>query len=187
MLNYANYKMIKFPASLTTITPYSKLLAGILFIALIITAFFAGMKYQAMTDFIKIQQSNLITAPPSPTPDPTANWKVYRDEKYGFEINYPKDWKKNEDFSGIIFSESEPASGQGVFWQGTFRISISSNSGQLNLNEWIQNFKQESATGANLIRGIVDVTLGGRPAKKASVFAFDGENIETITVDKTNV
>lgn len=29
---------------------------------------------------------------PSPTPDPTANWKTYRNDKYGFEFKYPEDY-----------------------------------------------------------------------------------------------
>ena len=60
--------MIKLPQSLTTVTLFSKLLAGILFFIFIITAFFAGMKYQTMTDLIKHQQANFITTKPSPTP-----------------------------------------------------------------------------------------------------------------------
>lgn len=32
------------------------------------------------------------TTQSSPTPDPTANWKTYTSEKYGFSIKYPNDW-----------------------------------------------------------------------------------------------
>ena len=30
---------------------------------------------------------------PTPTTDPNANWKIYRNEKYGFSFNYPQNWK----------------------------------------------------------------------------------------------
>jgi len=73
--------MIKLPSSLTTVTRFSKLMAGVLFIVFIISAFFAGMKYQAMTDLIKIKQSNLITAQPSPTPANLANDSLILFEK----------------------------------------------------------------------------------------------------------
>lgn len=33
-----------------------------------------------------------VTPSTSPTPDPTANWKTYINESYGFEIKYPNDW-----------------------------------------------------------------------------------------------
>lgn len=29
---------------------------------------------------------------PEPTPDETANWETYTNNKYGFEIKYPSDW-----------------------------------------------------------------------------------------------
>ncbi len=59
---------MQLPPSLTTVTPFSKLLTGILFIIFIILAFFAGIKYQAMIDLIVYQQSNLIIVKPTPTP-----------------------------------------------------------------------------------------------------------------------
>ena len=82
---------MRLPRSLTTVTLFSKTLAGILFLALLLTAFLAGMKFQAMTDLIKIQQSNPLKAKPSPTPVDTVNWKTYTNNTYLYSIQYPSD------------------------------------------------------------------------------------------------
>jgi hypothetical protein len=84
---------VKLPKSLTTVTLFSKTLAGTIFIALVLTAFFVGMKYQAMTDFIKIQQSNPIATKPSPAPDLTANWQTHSDNIKKFSVRYPSSLK----------------------------------------------------------------------------------------------
>lgn len=99
--------MAKLPSSLTTVTPFSKLLAGIVFLTFIISAFFAGMKYQGVIDLIKSQQANLVTTKPSPTPDPTASWKTYAitpDSSLGYasyQIKLPADWKQIEHSSNF--------------------------------------------------------------------------------------
>jgi hypothetical protein len=59
---------MRLPQSLTTVTLFSKTLAGIIFTVFVFVAFLMGTKYQAGVDLIRYQQFNLVTAKPSPTP-----------------------------------------------------------------------------------------------------------------------
>ena len=36
---------------------------------------------------------------PTPTPDETADWQIYKNEEYGFELKYPKEWYAYDDKS----------------------------------------------------------------------------------------
>lgn len=40
-----------------------------------------------------ISQSSIVLATPIPTLDPTADWKIYSSNKYGYQIHIPLDWK----------------------------------------------------------------------------------------------
>jgi hypothetical protein len=117
---------IKIPLSLITVTLFSKILAGILFFTFIILGFFAGMKYQGTIDLIKYQQSNLITTKPSPTPNPTANWKTYTYPGNAFTIQYPSNWIASQGFlnggaTGLSLSGPEGNVGisENVIFSGT--------------------------------------------------------------------
>lgn len=48
------------------------------------------------------QQPQALTAATS-TPDETADWKTYRNDKYGFEMRYPLDWQEQLYGDGIAF------------------------------------------------------------------------------------
>jgi len=40
----------------------------------------------------------------------TADWRVYKNSKYGFEVNYPKDWLLREYGTGVAFSPADSGS-----------------------------------------------------------------------------
>lgn len=84
---------MKLPKSLTTVTKFSKILAVVIFFTFLFTAFLAGMKYQEMnTLFMESKKTILPISTPSPTPDPTANWKIITIIKDGYSFKYPSDW-----------------------------------------------------------------------------------------------
>jgi hypothetical protein len=82
------------------VTLFSKTLAGILFLALLLTAFLAGVRYQAKIDSTKYELSNLVTANPSPSSSDTASWKTYINNEYQFSFKYPPIWT-SEDSSDL--------------------------------------------------------------------------------------
>jgi hypothetical protein len=53
------------------------------------------------------------TPAPAPTSDDvseidTSDWKIYRNEEFGFEMKYPRDWTNENRESVVLFSENGP-------------------------------------------------------------------------------
>lgn len=107
---------MKLPKELTAVTPLSKYLAMILFIALPFVGFFLGMRYQEMMNFTdKDNDSSMractldakicpdgsavgrtgpnceFSACPSADSE-TANWKTYVNNEWRFSLKYPNHW-----------------------------------------------------------------------------------------------
>lgn len=64
-------------------------------VVILLLIFAAGGTYLALNSKPKPQPyvSKIIpTSAPTPTPDPTANWKTYRSKSFRFSIKYPPTW-----------------------------------------------------------------------------------------------
>jgi hypothetical protein len=91
---------MKLPLWTTTVTPFSKILAMILFILFPIFGFFFGIKYQILIDnTAQLNKSPFVTFKPSPTLDPSSqelsnisSWQTHMSPN-GYSIKYPSSFK----------------------------------------------------------------------------------------------
>ncbi len=134
----------------------------------------------------------------TPLVDRIAEWKTYRNKKYGYQVKYPKGWEiieakprvgyKTEEAMNILYDGQVQKvtflEKKYVNWRGEFQIGIISNPDKLSLEQYINKSDYADVSGGSLIRGISDTTVSGKPAKRLSIFAFDHEGIEIIMLYK---
>ncbi len=79
------------------------------------------------------------TITPTPTPsDETADWKTYRNKKYGFEFKYPNDWFiKSESATNVMIVNNRYKNAEGEF--PYISISVYNNKKDLALRNWFYN------------------------------------------------
>ncbi len=80
---------------------------------LIVAGIVAGYQYiwlprqqELSPQKLPLAEEKVTSTPQTPTPipkDETADWKTYKNEEYGFEVKYPKDWEVVEDSSILFF------------------------------------------------------------------------------------
>lgn len=108
------------PKSLTTVTTFSKLIALLMFVTFPFIGFYLGMVYeQKVTPIIQeVAVNQPANLSPTPTPDPTANWKTYTNAKIGFQVKYPALWVERDvvssNDSNLVYLNSNESFGSGV-------------------------------------------------------------------------
>jgi hypothetical protein len=133
--------------------------------------------------------------------DKDGEWKTYQNKKYGYEVKYPESWEVieakpregnravwavkillEEEMQKVTFLEKEYK-----FWPGEFQVLVMSNKDNLSLEEWIEEHEPQDVTGGSLIQDITEVILNGKEAKRLSIFGFDHEAIEIVTLHEVYV
>jgi len=112
----------------------SKLIPIILGVAAIVVIAIGAYVLGAKQSQPVVQNIVQTTPISSPTPDPTANWKTYTNQKYEFQIKYPEAVKIEESDDYIDFT-IEPVGPMNVGGGISVRIKILDNSKRISLNE----------------------------------------------------
>jgi len=137
----------------------------------------------------------------APIESNNSGWLMYRNKEFHYEVKYPKDWefkeasprvgKKAQWEGNIIFGEEVQKvtflEKEYKLWQGQFRICVYSNSDNLSLELWIAKHEPQDVTGGSLIQDVSEINLGGEPAKRLSIFGFDHEEIEIVTLHQGKI
>lgn len=130
----------------------------------------------------------ITTAQPSPTPNPTANWKTYTDIKSGFSLKYPSDYFifQGDPSLGFFLATSAPRGGNGPKFLGENDVWLSvsgSNSSVQTLDQYIasqqslyNNIQKKSVTLGGIASYKITYTLQAFPAGSSSttIYSSDG-------------
>lgn len=78
----------------------------LLLLAVAAAGFFAYQTQNLVKQINEIKTVSTPTTKPSSTPDPTANWKTYTNDKYDFVFKYPSEYVVEERVPGFLIIKS---------------------------------------------------------------------------------
>ncbi len=122
-------------------------------VILLVGGYFAWQKQQSVTTPTPVVTEPVVKEPvPAPTEEPidTSDWKTYRNEEYGFEFKYPKEWAiKKTTTPAVFYLRSEKfqpvflgnlASGEPFYSDGEIKVEIFTNVHNLSIQERYSQF-----------------------------------------------
>jgi hypothetical protein len=166
----------------------------VLFIVLFGLTLFLGWKYvvgeKVMSSFFPTPTPTVvIQGPVSPTvaADPTANWKTYKNDIYGFEFNYPGNWTffdTNKPRQYSLYSPEyvlESTASATIKNGGSFSILVdynNANNQSKTLDEWARNINAADSQ---------KITFSGREAIRSSLLnAISNYAVSVSFIDQSN-
>ncbi len=92
----------------------------------------------------------------TPTPDPTADWETYTNEKYGYLIKYPSQWEVTE---GKELRQVVISGDIGDLYYAPLSIQVYENTKKLSIEDWAKEFGWE-----NIIPKFTDIKIDSKLA-----------------------
>lgn len=127
--------------------------------------------WQVVTPGIKLPQNTILE---TKNQGEIADWKTYRNEKYGFEIKYPENYF-TEEFNDAVGFADEKWKNQGVHNPAVYIYVIKTN---LSSNEWLE----ENGTPISIFCGEPD-----NPCPDKSYLFYGVDNIRQANIDNIPV
>lgn len=128
-------------------------------------------------------------------------WVKYSNKEYGYSIKYPAGWKVTEaeprrdnkasqsekilmpgELHKIAFTDTSDR-----YWQATLAIRVLKLPKGKTFAQWMKEYEASDTTDFNPVEQVIDTTVSGHPAKKATLFNFDHIGQELILKHKYGV
>lgn len=102
-------------------------------------------------------QAKTTASSPTPTTDPTANWKNYKNTVYGYEIKYPPEWRASPPYySETVFIPNEGGGGAPIgITTSKNKLEIELEKRKVELEQygyftWVESYKLNIINGKKL-------------------------------------
>lgn len=104
----------------------------------------------------------------------SSNWKIYRNEEYGFEIQYPMEWavRREDNYTFLGSNDSERV-------VPLLRLTVEKND---DIKEWVRDLRNDKPSSYKKIISQEDYNVGGNDGVKIIYSTDIGLNEEVVLV-----